>query len=301
MRFNEFKTLVEAPNTPTLGPAGAVPLTQPTKDKIKDGILKAGPPYPPDQKDNVSAMQADLKKLGYNIGKTGIDGKYGPRTKAAVAAFKKDYKISGDGNNFSPEDTKTLDNVTSGKIAKVPARLTQTDKLLPLSQDSLTQGKVGSILDFIARYESRGNYNVILGGETVPELTKMTLNQVHEYQRQMVQSGKESSAVGRYQYIRKTLRDTAAQMRLDPNTTIFDQKTQDAIATYTLRSIGLDRWLNGQLSDEDFLNNVAKIWAGIPNTAGISAYQGVGSNKAGTTSKNALATLQNIKTGTTIA
>jgi len=126
MRFNEFKTLTEAPGTPTLGPVGAKPLTQPTKDKQKDGILKVGPPYPPDEKDSVSAMQADLKKLGYDIGPTGVDGKYGPRTKAAVTAFKKDYKISGDGSIFSPEDTQTLNNITSGKIAKVPASLPPT-------------------------------------------------------------------------------------------------------------------------------------------------------------------------------
>jgi hypothetical protein len=90
-------------------------------------------------------------------------------------------------------------------------------------------------------------------------------------------------------------------MGLNPATTVFNQQTQDAIATYTLRSIGLDKWLNGQMTDEDFLNRVAKIWAGIPTTAGVSAYQGVGSNKAGTSSQNALTALQNIKTGTATA
>jgi peptidoglycan hydrolase-like protein with peptidoglycan-binding domain len=131
MRFNEFKILSEAPGTPKLGPVDAKPLTQPTKDKQKDGILKVGPPYPPDVKDEVSAMQADLKRLGYDIGQTGVDGKYGPRTKAAVTAFKKDYKISGDGSNFSPEDTQTLNNITSGKIAKVPPSLPPTEKGRP--------------------------------------------------------------------------------------------------------------------------------------------------------------------------
>jgi peptidoglycan hydrolase-like protein with peptidoglycan-binding domain len=131
MRFNEFKLLNEAPGTPKLGPVDAKPLTQPTKDKQKDGILKVGPPYPLDVKDDVSAMQADLKKLGYDIGQTGVDGKYGPRTKDAVAAFKKDYKISGNSDNFSPEDTQILNKVTSGVIAKVPASLPPTEKGRP--------------------------------------------------------------------------------------------------------------------------------------------------------------------------
>jgi peptidoglycan hydrolase-like protein with peptidoglycan-binding domain len=144
MRFNEFKILSEAPGTPKLGPVEAKPLTQPTKDKQKDGILKVGPPYPPDVKDEVSAMQADLKRLGYDIGQTGVDGKYGPRTKAAVNAFKKDYKISGDGSNFSPEDTQTLKNVTSGIIAKVPPSLVPAASVVsvPGSNDAKAIKKV---------------------------------------------------------------------------------------------------------------------------------------------------------------
>lgn len=257
----------------------------------------------------VADLQKALIALGYSLPKYGVDGIRGAETSGAVRKFQQDNQLNADG--IPGTETVAALNAALAEKPDVAAKLKKSTpfevkskgpvQLPPLSQDSVTQGKVGDILNLIARYESKGNYNVILGGKTVPELTKMTLNQVYDFQQQMVQSGKESSAVGRYQYIRKTLVNTAAQMGLDPNTTVFDQKTQDAIATQTLRSIGLDSWLAEKMSDEEFLNNIAKIWAGIPTTSGISAYAGVGSNKAGTTAQNALAALQNIKTGTQTA
>ena len=288
MRLNEF-----TPTQTAVPKPGAFNLEVPTGNR---GI-------------EIADLQKTLIALGYSLPKFGVDGIRGSETSGAVRKFQQDNKIKADG--IPGEETVAKLNAILATKPEVAGKLKKSTpmdvkkkgpvQLPPLSQDSVTQGKVGDILNFIARYESRGNYNIVLGGKTVPELTKMTLNQIFDYQRQMVQGGSESSAVGRYQYIRKTLVNTAAQMGLNPATTVFNQQTQDAIATYTLRSIGLDKWLNGQMTDEDFLNRVAKIWAGIPTTAGVSAYQGVGSNKAGTSSQNALTALQNIKTGTATA
>jgi muramidase (phage lysozyme) len=102
--------------------------------------------------------------------------------------------------------------------------------------------------------------------------------------------------VGRYQYIRKTLAGTAAQMGMDVDSTKFNEKTQDSLAIQTLRTIGLENWLDGKLDDGAFLNKVARIWAGIPTTSGGSYYTGVGSNKAGVNTDVALNTLQDIRT-----
>jgi peptidoglycan hydrolase-like protein with peptidoglycan-binding domain len=55
--------------------------------------LEAGPPYPPEQEDQVKALQRRLEELGYSVGSTGIDGKYGPRTSRAVAAFMRDNNL----------------------------------------------------------------------------------------------------------------------------------------------------------------------------------------------------------------
>jgi len=74
----------------------------------RDAGLEAGPPYPPEQTGAVKQLQRTLIKLGYSVGSTGVDGKYGPRTTRAVRAFKTDNKIKGDGLSMSSSDLGTL-------------------------------------------------------------------------------------------------------------------------------------------------------------------------------------------------
>lgn len=47
--------------------------------------------------DYVLELQQDLLKLGYNIGSTGADGKYGAKTAAAVQAFQANSGLTADG------------------------------------------------------------------------------------------------------------------------------------------------------------------------------------------------------------
>lgn len=77
--------------------------------------LEAGPPYPSEQMDAVRAMQSKLEELGYPVGSTGIDGKYGPRTVRAVRAFKQDNNLDGDGTTMSAADIEKLN--TAEKVA----------------------------------------------------------------------------------------------------------------------------------------------------------------------------------------
>ena len=84
-----------------------------------DGGLKSGPPYPPEQYDAIKKLQKELEAIGYSVGSTGIDGKYGPRTVRAVRAFKTDYKVDGDGLSISAEGLKKLSDIVAGKEKKV--------------------------------------------------------------------------------------------------------------------------------------------------------------------------------------
>jgi conjugal transfer mating pair stabilization protein TraG len=300
-----------------LGPAGQAPGAPASKNKPDAGAgtkpataqsatLTIGPPFETTDDAAVKAMQQSLEDLGYSVGSTGVDGKYGPRTAAAVAAFKKDYKLTGDGNSVDVAVNKMIDDVKTGKVPKVaaPTQVAKvTGALPPLSTDAVTQGKVGEVLNFIARFESRGDYNIILGGDR-PKLTSMTIAQVYNLQSQMLRQGKESSAVGRYQYIGTSLKEMVKILGLDIETTKFDEKTQDAIAIADLRRrAGLDNWLSGSLSNDRFLENLSRIWAGLPSPSkgGASFYSGVGSNAAGTGLQAALGTLQNINAGTAVA
>ena len=286
MRFNEFR-ISEVPDDGTR--AGQEP-NRPTEQG-----LESGPPYPPEDRERVADMQRKLQELGYSVGSTGVDGKYGPRTSRAVRAFKQDNNIQGDGLSMSEDD---LDKLSTAEPVENP---TPTGASAPggelgqLSQDSVTQGKVGEILDLIAGPESSGRYDAVYPGRRRPEILDMTLSELY---RDMRARGNRynSSASGRYQYIRRTLQDVASSMGLDPDTTKFDPETQDKIAIYHLRrSHGLDRWLAGRMSNEDFLNRLAGTWAGIPNTSGRSTYAGVLDNRAGIAVNTALGRLDQIQ------
>jgi peptidoglycan hydrolase-like protein with peptidoglycan-binding domain len=291
----------------TLGPAGAAPGAPATKNKQgagtkpSDNVLavptgRQGP--------EVADVQKVLLALGYKLPQHGVDGIRGPETVAAVKEFQQANNLTVDGDP-GPETIAALNKVIASKgikfekstvkDVKVSAGGQASGKLPPLKMDSATSGRVGELLNFIARYESGGDYNIMVGGKR-GNLTKMTVGEVLNMQREMIAKGHESTAVGRYQYIRKTLAGTARQLDMDIDNTKFDEKTQDALAIQTLRTIGLENWLDGKLDDGAFLNKVARVWAGIPTTSGKSYYAGVGSNKSGVNADVALNTLQDIRT-----
>lgn len=84
MRFNEFK-IPEAG-----GRAGR-------RDALEQSgqLIKSGPPFPPEDTPVVKEIQTKLEELGYSVGMTGIDGKYGPRTVRAIRAWKDDNRLRG--------------------------------------------------------------------------------------------------------------------------------------------------------------------------------------------------------------
>jgi peptidoglycan hydrolase-like protein with peptidoglycan-binding domain len=100
--------------TPAGNPATEGGAADPAADAEMDDAanaaqeLTAGPPYPPEQKEAVIALQKRLQELGYSVGSTGEDGKYGPRTARAVAAFKRDNALPADANTMDAEDLTKL-------------------------------------------------------------------------------------------------------------------------------------------------------------------------------------------------
>jgi muramidase (phage lysozyme) len=140
------------------------------------------------------------------------------------------------------------------------------------------EGSTQELLDFIAKHESGGNYNILVGGKTA-NLIDMTVEQVLELQRQMRSMGHESSAVGKYQIINKTLLGTMGPAGVR-TTDKFDQATQDKLGTTLLRNRGLDAYLNKKIDPDTFADNLSKEWASLPYRTGKSFYAGVGSNKS---------------------
>ena len=105
MRYREFK-LAEAAPTDANDPRGRDQRNDPNAP-VGAG-LKAGPPYPPTDTEAVKALQSKLQGLGYSVGNTGLDGKYGPRTARAVAAYKKDNNIQSDSGVMSAAEVTAM-------------------------------------------------------------------------------------------------------------------------------------------------------------------------------------------------
>jgi len=253
----------------------------------------------------VADIQKALVALGFDIGPNGVDGVRGPYTSSAVKKLQAQLGVSVDGDP-GPETVGALNKLLASKpdVARglthagqsdVKAKAVSNTPMAALSQDAVTTGKVGKVLDLIAKPESGGSYDVMQGGKHVPQILDMTLADLYSYQKKGGAGG-ETAAAGRYQYMPGTLLDYAKRMGVDWNTQKFDPKFQDQLAIYTMRfQCKLDGWLDGKVSDGDFLTLLSKVWAGLPNTTGLSTYQGVGSNKAGVKVDLALNTLKDIK------
>lgn len=136
-------------------------------------------------------------------------------------------------------------------------------------------------LDFIAEYESTGNYNAVYGhasNSSNPRLTDMTIDEVLEWQK-----SRSYTAAGKYQIIRKTLQGLKNNLDLDGSKK-YDEAMQDLLATELLNGRGLQSFLDGNLPREDFAESVSKEWAALPRVKPpnphLSYYDGDGVNAA---------------------
>lgn len=139
------------------------------------------------------------------------------------------------------------------------------------------------LLDLIGRSEGtdRGRgynetlgYGAYTGGDV--NLVGMTLGEIDALQTKMLKHPKNklrSSALGRYQIIRTTLRDIKTKLGLkdsDP----YDKDMQDRLCCYLLGVRGIDKWLAGRLSEDTMIVNLSKEWASLPKLDGKGFYDG---------------------------
>lgn len=138
----------------------------------------------------------------------------------------------------------------------------------------------GRILDLIAQAEAgKDGYDAVQYGAIrrpgkFP--TQMTLMEIYNW---ISATPGQPHAIGRYQFIPATLRRLVNKGQV-PITATFSPELQDQLATILLREAGLDQFMAGGLSRKTFMNNLAKIWAGLPNSSGKSHYHGYAGNKA---------------------
>lgn len=166
---------------------------------------------------------------------------------------------------------------------------------------TVTQGALTPLLDLINSVESiKYGYDSIYGGiptylHPIKPVTQMTIQEVLDWQESIDQAVR-SEAVGRYQIIEDTLRGTNNNDPDSPRgrtlyskaglsaSDKFDPANQDKLAIALIEGRGLNRYMEGKLSVEQFANNLAHEWAGLPLVtgpkAGSGVYDGDGLNQA---------------------
>jgi hypothetical protein len=126
----------------------------------------------------------------------------------------------------------------------------------------------------------------------------MTIAQVLQHQQAMIRGGARSTAAGRYQFMSYTLPEYAKKAGFDFNTTLFNAATQDTLADILIREKGYDAYKAGRISREQFLANLSRAWAGLPNpSTGASFYSKDGLNKSNISVASALDRIGQARTG----
>lgn len=118
-------------------------------------------------------------------------------------------------------------------------------------------------------YNETLSYGAYTGGDK--NLVGMTLGEIDTLQRSMLPNKLNSTALGRYQIIRKTMLVIKDALGLSDKEK-FDECMQDRMACFLLGQRGIDKWLNGRLEQGTLIDNLAKEWASLPMQGGNSAY-----------------------------
>jgi len=141
------------------------------------------------------------------------------------------------------------------------------------------------LLDFIAggvpnnQYgESGGCYDATFGdidGLTYGDLSQKTLSQIYEMQDQMVAENGVSSATGRYQALKSTLKEYQDRKKL-PDGALFSQVMQDDFGLTKMKDRGYTEWRAGSIGDDEFMHRLSCEWASLPDpyNDGKSHYDG---------------------------
>ncbi|WP_234704957.1 hypothetical protein [Sinorhizobium meliloti] len=192
----------------------------------------------------------------------------------------------------------------SGKRAVVKRltdllKLSAIDGMIDGTSPDTRRGALG-FLDFIAKYESAGNYNAVVDrvrNENSPRLVSMSIEQILKYQKNTL--GRRN-ACGKYQIVEGTLKGNYAAAGLSRDH-LFDADGQDQIAFHLLMTVRKgDAFLRsdrGQAAFDKFALAVAQEWAAMPVlkamtghngvsiSRGDSYYSGTGGNRALTTAE----------------
>lgn len=179
-----------------------------------------------------------------------------------------------------PTTTQSTSNVSPESRQKLEALFNDPPRLAKLTEGHVPVHSILSLIGHTEGTDREDGYNETLsygaytGGDV--NLVGMTLDEVDALQSKMLRHKDNkwnSSAAGRYQIVRTTLRKLREELGLK-GTELYDEKMQDRLAMHLLEGRGFSKWQKGELSDDKFLDNLAKEWASLPTAKGSGYYKG---------------------------
>ena len=182
------------------------------------------------------------------------------------------------------QQVAALTNVPSVNLLQYSTRLSflapLPAKVVTPSPKTRASGDAGRLLDLIAQAEAGSmGYNAVQHGARIRPTkapTDMTLGEIYAW---IVATPRQPHAIGRYQFIPKTLRRVAAIRGYGPDVR-FTPEVQDSLAEVLLVEAGIEGYRRGTIGKRQFMHSLAQIWAGLPLPNGKSYYDGYAGNKA---------------------
>lgn len=173
---------------------------------------------------------------------------------------------------------------TTGFFAPARKRVSETPKAPVAAEHPALQGSdVERIRTIISRAESRRDgYDAVQHGAKRRPPKRPTAMTIAEIFAWIKATPGQPHAIGRYQFIPATLRRVVREAGVNPKAK-FSPQIQDRLADVLLKDAGLQLLRAGKINRRTFMNNLAKIWAGLPNQTGKSHYHGYAGNKASVT------------------
>ena len=179
-------------------------------------------------------------------------------------------------SGFSATDHSGETGVSTGTGSGVAGTSTIGDV------STANQSAAAPLLDFIGNLESDGYDDIsgLIARHRYPAkpVTQMTIQEILDWQ-ESIDRFQDSEAVGRYQFMEDTLRGYNNDRSAGPGNplyaraglsagSLFNPENQDKMAIVLLNGRGLNRFLNGEISREQFANNLANEWASLPLVTG---------------------------------
>ena len=184
--------------------------------------------------------------------------------------------VGGGGGYTSADDQMAGETLGSGPGSSTGSATADINS-------SYTQGALTPLLDLIGKAEGAG-YDTIVGyvkkqDYPAKPITSLTVDEVLAWQ-DSIDAKYDSEASGRYQVMEDTLRGLRTQGAVT-GSELFNAATQDKIGTALLKIRGLNRFLSGTITAEQFGDNLSYEWASLPVITGPRAGSGRYSGQGG--------------------